>query len=76
MDELDQYIVPEYFAHWRALGILLDVHSAKLDAIGQENTDNQKCCEVLLKEWLKPDDNPSWRKLLDAVKLLPVNSSS
>ena len=54
------------------LGILLDVPSTTVNAIAEENDeDEQECCKEMLKEWLSIDFKASWEKLLEAVRSLP-----
>ena len=72
MEDLVKYIVPLYSLNWRALGTLLHVHTEKLNDIAKEKKTNQEQCKEVLKEWLSSDIEPSWGKLLDVVKSLPV----
>ena len=70
MRDINKYIVPKFSAHWRMLGILLDVRSTKLDDIAK-NEDDQKCSKEMLKQWLHTDGEATWRKLLEAVSSVP-----
>ena len=72
MEDLVENIVPLYSAHWKMLGIILDVRGIKLDAIAWKKEEVQNYCKEMLEEWLKSNDVPSWRKLLDAVRPLPA----
>ena len=76
MEDLVKYIVPLYSPHWQALGILMDVHSRKLNDIAKKKKNNQECCKEMLEEWLKSDLESNWGKLLGVVKSLPVITSN
>ena len=52
VEELDQYIVPNYSVHLRAMEILLKIHNGKPNVIAI-NSVHEECCIQMLNEWLK-----------------------
>ena len=76
LEELCQYITPQYATEWEVIGILLGVPAGTLDIIEYDNSRRTTdCCNAMLKKWLEIDDTASWNKLLTAIES-PVVSCS
>ena len=79
LKELCKEITPEYAAHWKRIGVFLDIRYGVLDTIESEYFRNcRECCDRMLATWLDVDVNASWRKLNSALDsaVLKLNSPS
>ena len=64
---------PKYAAHWKRIGILLDVNEITLEKIACDDKKNAKeCCNELWKVWLSENINASWNNVLQAVDIISV----
>ena len=80
LKELYEKFTPSYAAHWKRIGVFLDVPNGVLDAIESEFFgDCQECCDRMVAKWLDVDVMASWKKLQNAVNLTvlkPLNRKS
>ena len=68
--ELNEKITPHFAAHWRRIGIFLDIIPGELDIIESDHFGNcTECCNRMLAKWLDVDTSASWEKLKDSIKL-------
>ena len=68
--ELNENITPHFAAHWRSIGIFLDIIPGELDIIESDHFGNStECCNRMLAKWLDVDTSASWEKLKDSIKL-------
>ena len=68
--ELYEKITPHVAAHWRRIGIFLDIIPGELDIIESDYFGNcTECCNRMLAKWLDVDTSASWEKLKDSIKL-------
>ena len=65
-------IIPQYAAHWREIGIELELKDYHLDNIDLDNAYHPyrtvQCFRCVLEQWLKEISSPTWGKLDDAIK--------
>jgi len=64
-------VIPQYAAHWEALGTILGLKDYEIAVIAKDyaNRSTEGCTAMLMK-WLQSVDQPTWGKLDDAVNLL------
>jgi len=68
LKDLYNKVTPEYAAHWRIIGTLLDISKGYLDGIERSFPSNTFwCCNKMLETWLEIDTNATWRKLIEAL---------
>ena len=66
--ELCEKVTPNFAAHWRRIGISLDIHHGELEIIESDCfRDCRECCDRMLAKWLDVDVNASWEKLRNAI---------
>ena len=71
-DFITQLVLP-HAAHWKEIGILLDVDSKQLEELEQTcPNDFIRCCKEMINKWLQSDRNVSQRKLFASIKLATV----
>jgi len=69
LQDLYQYVTPEYTTHWREIGVLLGLPDSKMKIIQANNpNDVQRCCNEMLAEWLRVDLDASWEKLFAVIE--------
>jgi len=74
LKDLHNQITPNFAAHWRTIGILLDLSNGTLDIIKYDNHDKARlCCDAMLEEWFEVDPSASWEKLLKVIETLVVS---
>ena len=70
LSELYEKVTPHYAAHWRRIGIFLDIIPGELDIIESDHFGNcRECCDRMLTKWLDVDTSASWEKLKCSIKL-------
>ena len=76
LKDLYNLITPEYAAHWKVIGTLLDIKKGILDGI-ERNFPNKVewCCNELLDKWLERDTNATWKKLIEVIDSPAVAAS-
>ena len=53
---------------WKNIGMELDLPDATLSIIENDNRHSvERCCNEMLRQWLKSDSSASWQKLLTAI---------
>ena len=68
LKDLYNKVTPEYAAHWRVIGTLLDISKGRLDGIERSFPCNAFwCCNKMLETWLEIDTSATWRKLIEAL---------
>ena len=71
MEDLQEYVVRQYAARWKELGLALGLKDYIIDNIQENNARHprqvEECCKALLQQWLKEISSPSWGKLDDAI---------
>ena len=69
LKDLYNHVTPEYAAHWRVIGTLLDISKGRLDGIERSFPSNAFwCCNKMLETWLEIDISATWRKLVEALE--------
>ena len=77
LKDLYNLVTPNYAAHWKTIGTLLDIPAGFLDGIeGAFPINPFWCCNNMLKEWLDTDTSASWRKIILAIDSPAVVSTS
>ena len=77
LKDLYNLITPEYAAHWKDIGALLDVKKGILDGIERNFPSNVSwCSNELLEKWLESNEDASWKKLIQAIDKLAVTTSA
>ena len=76
LKDLYNLVTPEYAAHWKVIGTLLDIEKGVLDGI-ERNFPNKVewCCNELLDKWLERDTNATWKKLIEVIDSCAVAAS-
>jgi len=75
--DLINNVVPQYTAHWEALGVILGLKDHEIAIISYDNARQPSDgCRQMLMKWLQNDKLPTWGKLDDAIKLLKTGSLS
>jgi len=68
LKHLYNLVTPDYAAHWRIIGTLLDISKGRLDAIERTFPANATwCCNRMLETWLEIDIGVSWRTLIEVI---------
>ena len=78
LDDLNRSVRPKVARRWRDLGIELlsavENGVEKLDIIRENNPrDVEACCTEMFQFWLDNANDASWRKLVEAVKIIGYN---
>ena len=74
--DLCKYVVPLYAAHWKKIGIFLNIKSGQLEVIKLDNpTDTNGCCINLFEKWLLGTDDVTWKKMFEAIDEATVSFS-
>ena len=58
---------------WYDLGLQLDIEDHYLDKFLSENQKIDECKRAMLQFWLKSDEEPSWEKLISALRVMKQN---
>ena len=69
----DLYVqfTPQYALKWKVIGTLLGVACERLDIIEHDNREKaERCCNEMLKWWLRVDLNASWEKLFAVIEAM------
>ena len=53
---------------WLDIGVELKVKIATLKSIEAKYNDPKDCLREVITEWLKADDHPTWKSLVDALR--------
>jgi len=68
LKDLYNIVTPDYAAHWKVIGALLDISSGRLNGIEKTFPANAFwCCNEMLRTWLEIDTSATWRKLTQAI---------
>ena len=68
LKHLYNLVTPDYSAHWRIIGTLLDISKGRLDAIERTFPANVTwCCNKMLDTWIEIDTSVTWRTLVEAI---------
>ena len=60
---------------WYCLGIHLEIATSYLDQIEKNyGSDGERCKIEVIDIWLCNDENPTWRKLVQAVENMAAHS--
>ena len=71
-----RYVLPLYAAHWKKIGVFLDVQPGLLERIEHNHPVNADgCCMDLFIKWLQGTDNITWEKMFEAIDLATVSFS-
>ena len=71
--DLQNLITPNYSSCWKSIGNQLGIPTEILDVMEADNPTNlEKCCNDMLKHWLKFDAEASWNKIVKAIDSPPV----
>ena len=55
-------------AHWKEIGILLDLPPGELNIIERDNMYRvEQCCRNMLEKWLEVDPDASWPKFFEVI---------
>ena len=69
LDELDRSVFPKVAHKWFQLGRYLQLDRELLRGIKSDNSDDIASCRDMFTEWLvRPELQPSWKKLIEALK--------
>ena len=64
-------VIPQYAAHWEALGAILGLKDYEIAVISKDNPNRSTDgCATMLMKWLQSIYQPTWGKLDDAINLL------
>ena len=70
---LFRVITPDYADHWKIIGDLLGIRTTLLDATETTNPTNQQwCCNDMLKLWLARNTSATWKDILAAIDSLTI----
>lgn len=61
--------------NWYMLGLQLNMMAWTLDGIKLESHCSKYQLMEMLKDWLKTDNNPQWRTLINALRSKSVGAS-
>jgi len=76
LKDLYTVITPNYAAHWKLIGILLEIPKGQLDAIESGfPTNSVWCCNEMLGLWLRINATVTWRDGIAAIDSPAVVSS-
>ena len=68
LKDLFRVITPDYAAHWKAIGALLGLPTTCLDETETANPTNQQwCCNEMLKIWLARNASATWKDIFTAL---------
>ena len=70
-----RYVLPLYAAHWKKIGVFLDVQPGLLERIEHDHRSADGCCMDLFMKWLQGTDNVTWEKMFEAIDLATVSFS-
>ena len=74
--DLCRYVLPLYAAHWKKIGVFLDVQPGLLERIEHDHpVKADGCCMDLFIKWLQGKDNVTWEKMFEAIDLATVSFS-
>ena len=74
--DLYTLITPNYAAHWKVIGTLLNIPEGRLDAIESGFPTNAVwCCNQMLGLWLKTNASVTWKDMVAVVDSPAVVSS-
>ena len=74
--DLCKYVLPLYAAHWKKIGIFLNIKLGQLQVIQSDNpTDANGCCIDLFGKWLQGTDDVTWKKMFEAIDEATVSFS-
>ena len=78
MKDLYKHVTPCYAAHWKYIGVYLDIELGRLNIIRADHPgDASGCCNDLWEKWLELDCDATWDKLFTAIdSALPSASTS
>ena len=69
LKDLCKYVLPQYAAQWKMIGIFLGMQPGQLDVIKEDNPTNANgCCIDLFTKWLQGSkDATTWEKMFEAI---------
>ena len=71
-----RYVLPLYAAHWKKIGVFLDIQPGLLERIEHNYPVNADgCCMDLFIKWLQGRDDVTWEKMFEAIDLATVSFS-
>ena len=74
---LHNLVTPHYAAHWREIGVQLQLPDGILDIIDYDHHRRaEDCCNAMWERWLDVDSQASWSKVIEAVESPAVVSTS
>jgi len=80
LSELYRYIVPQYAARWKDLGVALKIPTHHLNIIEVTGVNHpcyiQECCKAVLQKWMEITPKPTWNILQKAIASLPQNGNT
>ena len=80
MRDLHINVVHQYAAHWEQLGLKLGLQNYDIANISKDHAhisdQSVNCCATMLEKWLQLVHSPTWGKLDDAIKSLPITPTS
>ena len=77
LKDLYNIVTPDYAAHWKVIGTLLDISKGRLDGIERSFPANAFwCCNKMLEVWLEIDTSASWRKIVQVIESPAVMAAS
>ena len=76
MKDLCKYVLPLYAAHWKKIGVFLDIQPRVLERIEHKHPVNvDGCCMDLFINWLQGTDNVTWEKMFEAIDQATISFS-
>ena len=68
--DLRRYIIPQYSAYWKVIGILLGLSNATLNIIEVNNSHSATgCCNDMLISWFRAENiSSTWENLFTAIE--------
>ena len=67
--QLNNHVRPKVSMKWSDLGVELFGDADKVDIIKRDHPNNaEMCCTEMFKVWLQRDNDPSWYKLVNALR--------
>ena len=68
LKDLYTLLTPNYAAHWKVIGILLNIPKGRLDGIESSYPASSfRCCNKMLEMWLETNTSVTWKDVITAI---------
>ena len=76
LKDLCRHVLPQYAAHWKKIGIFLEIQPGQLEVIQSNNPgDANGCCTDLFIKWLEGVGNVKWENMFEAIDQAAISFS-